>query len=513
MIELIWSFMKASKIVLMPAYIFLLCSLINPQSKLKSETTHKLPAIPNQMKNYSLDYDGTCVTLSSNIYFSNPASFLESQKYVVDTAIVLIGADTLRHTYSNDQWGMITLDLTQQFKNEQWINNNRRSYTFNGNHQVLTQQFELWFNNQWINQSRDAYSYDEDGLILSKLTEQWINAQWVNSSLASFTYNTQKLLIRHVVQNWSSGQWVNLSQVIFIYDASGNLTQLVAEQWKNGQWANFNRQTNSYDGNNFLITELFEEWLNSQWTNVTQRTYTYDSTGHLLIEFEEGWIGQWVNQFRRTSTYDERGFLIQQFAEAWDILLGQWRNFFLVTITYDGTGRMLIFFSLEWVNGQWENHFRETRSYDSNGNIAAWHFDAWRISQYGVCYVADSAGNKYSFGGYDLRIAWKLINAQDVDLIPDNVPAGFSLSQNYPNPFNPSTKIQYQVSRNIHVTLNVYDVLGNEVATLVDEYKPAGIYEVEFSPETSIKHPASGVYFYQLKAGEFVQTRKMLFIQ
>jgi hypothetical protein len=89
----------------------------------------------------------------------------------------------------------------------------------------------------------------------------------------------------------------------------------------------------------------------------------------------------------------------------------------------------------------------------------------------------------------------------------------FELNQNYPNPFNPSTKISWQSPVGSWHTLKIYDVLGNEVATLVDEYKPAGRYEVEFNPASSFQYPASGVYFYQLKAGEFIQTKKMIIIK
>jgi endonuclease I len=91
--------------------------------------------------------------------------------------------------------------------------------------------------------------------------------------------------------------------------------------------------------------------------------------------------------------------------------------------------------------------------------------------------------------------------------------ADFDLYQNYPNPFNPSTKIQYQVSSSSQVLLKVYDVLGNEVATLVDEYKPAGRYEVEFGASSDIRNLASGIYFYKLKAGEFIQTKKMILLR
>ncbi len=74
----------------------------------------------------------------------------------------------------------------------------------------------------------------------------------------------------------------------------------------------------------------------------------------------------------------------------------------------------------------------------------------------------------------------------------------YYLGQNFPNPFNPGTRISWRVPVGSHQTLKIYDVLGNEVATLVDEYKPAGSYEVEWNA-TGLP---SGVYFYQLKTEE-----------
>ena len=85
----------------------------------------------------------------------------------------------------------------------------------------------------------------------------------------------------------------------------------------------------------------------------------------------------------------------------------------------------------------------------------------------------------------------------------------FRLQQNYPNPFNPSTNIQYAIGSRQFVSLKVYDILGREIATLVNEEKPAGNYELEFDG-TALP---SGVYFYQLKAGNFVETKKMILIR
>jgi hypothetical protein len=96
----------------------------------------------------------------------------------------------------------------------------------------------------------------------------------------------------------------------------------------------------------------------------------------------------------------------------------------------------------------------------------------------------------------------------------DSKLSSFTLSQNYPNPFNPSTKIQYAVSERQFVSLKVYDVLGNEIATLVNEEKPAGSYEVEFSVgQNSILSLSSGIYFYQLKTDSHIKTMKMFLLK
>ena len=84
-------------------------------------------------------------------------------------------------------------------------------------------------------------------------------------------------------------------------------------------------------------------------------------------------------------------------------------------------------------------------------------------------------------------------------------PEGFRLFQNYPNPFNPSTKIQFTLAERTNVALKVFDVLGREVATLVDQTLAPGTHDVVFEANDL----STGVYFYRLQAGEFVQTRKL----
>lgn len=96
-----------------------------------------------------------------------------------------------------------------------------------------------------------------------------------------------------------------------------------------------------------------------------------------------------------------------------------------------------------------------------------------------------------------------------VERLSNSVPEAFALQQNFPNPFNPSTKIRFDLPHSSAVTLKVYNTLGEEVTTLVDEELGGGAYEVEWSPSNL----ASGVYVYQLRVSTGVRTKKMLLVR
>ena len=116
----------------------------------------------------------------------------------------------------------------------------------------------------------------------------------------------------------------------------------------------------------------------------------------------------------------------------------------------------------------------------------------------------------YIFAGSSELGVFKRVLSEIVTDVKDeiSIPARFVLEQNYPNPFNPSTTINYQLPTAGYVTLKVYDVLGREVATLVNEYQIAGIYNSKFI--TQNYGLPSGVYFYTLKAGNYARTNKMI---
>ena len=104
-----------------------------------------------------------------------------------------------------------------------------------------------------------------------------------------------------------------------------------------------------------------------------------------------------------------------------------------------------------------------------------------------------------------------IVSPGNLSAVNDNstIPQKFALQQNYPNPFNPSTIINFSLAKSGQVTLSVYDILGQEVALLVNERTEAGVHEVKFNAG----HLASGIYFYRLQAGSFVETKKLLLVR
>jgi hypothetical protein len=134
-------------------------------------------------------------------------------------------------------------------------------------------------------------------------------------------------------------------------------------------------------------------------------------------------------------------------------------------------------------------------------------------------YKKPSSNLLYALDLYNIYELSDTVSTIIKTLIPSSVneelnPIGdYRLYQNYPNPFNPATVISYQLPVRSEVTLKIYDVLGNEVTTLVDECKPAGNYEAEFKSTVGSHQLASGVYFYQLKAGDYLETKKMILIK
>ncbi len=123
----------------------------------------------------------------------------------------------------------------------------------------------------------------------------------------------------------------------------------------------------------------------------------------------------------------------------------------------------------------------------------------WAMDSSGALYCGTTTGKVYR-GSF---------STSSIEVLNVNNLLKFLLKQNYPNPFNPSTQIKYLIPKSSFVTIKVYDIVGREVATLINEEKPEGIYKVEFNGSNL----ASGIYFYKIEAGNYSAVKKMILMK
>jgi hypothetical protein len=240
----------------------------------------------------------------------------------------------------------------------------------------------------------------------------------------------------------------------------------------------------------------------------------YIGDSHMPLHITRNYNGQYTNQYGVHSRYEST--LIQNFQSQ---------------IIYDGDSLQYIddlpdfVFNMLYDNYQYVDSVlyadSVAQAFAGNHTSTTYYNKFWEIAKHFTIGLFQRASYRLTCVIYtewiDASGATSLAN------VKNNLPSAFYLSQNYPNPFNPSTKIKYSIptspinpspyqgegNRERSVTLKVYDILGNEVATLVDEFQPAGTYEVSWNA----KNVPSGVYFYQLQMNAFVETRKMLMIK
>ena len=122
--------------------------------------------------------------------------------------------------------------------------------------------------------------------------------------------------------------------------------------------------------------------------------------------------------------------------------------------------------------------------------------------------------NQNFISGPDAEVGQQVVSnaptlAGPAPMITQELPKEFALYQNYPNPFNPSTTIKFDLPKDENVTLMVYNLLGQHIATLANERRPAGRYSIQWNAQGI----ASGVYIYRIKAGDFVGTRKLVVLK
>jgi len=440
---------------------------------------------------------------------------VHSPLYVVDSIFTRYGSEYCRQIFSHYSTGQVASEVKQSFDSSagKWYNVSRCSMTYDGqgNVDTLLEEYSTPGDSIWYSLERHIYDFGQGAhLMLAKQESgSGVSVRWSLMNSSSYTYDAQWRLLSRLRESYRGFD----SLLTYNYDSHGWLTVLLRQRWKTDHWEDAERQTFSYDGDGRDTSMVRQVWRDSAWVTIYAYAFSYDARGNLHSTVTTDWQS-WPppTYWKEIYTYDlNSNKLTEKLTQKWE--RGIWVDGYRRRHDFDATGKEVTTWLENWYDGQWQS-LRIGYNYDRRGNLI--EVTTKVLSQLNNSIVdslgvTDAAGNSYrivvpSPSQARASIHWKLMDASTGD---ESSLTQYMLFQNYPNPFNPTTTIIYTVPERSHVRVVVFNMLGQEVARLVDADIEAGMHEVVFDASPF----ASGAYFYRISAGNFTQTRMLLLLR
>ncbi len=399
-----------------------------------------------------------------------------------------------------------------------------------------------WANNAWVNVERTIEQYDTDAGTFESFTRQWDlqNGVWINSLkiIANFAVNTTDSTFRFLnieMHSWIDTAWVLFSTTVYTYDSNNFLIEVNGSINLGGGLSPYLNATYTNNSAGYPLTEITQtiNFSTFLFENEEKIAFTYQPANpmYLTEQLEADWDGSaWIDTLKIRYT---RNSELNPTVEIESDIYGGTTVVDVTKVEYvylAGDEELSSENRYSWngAGSMWDNHSKYTYTYTTFNELDVVLLENYQSSAFipwlRTTYTYDPMEREteeltelYSNSVYENYL--RKITSYIPTSVGDESPVinGFTLEQNYPNPFNPTTKIRYSIplvethssATSQNVLLKVYDVLGNEVAMLVNEEKPAGVYEVNFDASKL----SSGIYLYKLQAGSFVQTKKMMLLK
>ncbi len=418
---------------------------------------------------------------------------------------IKINNNTRHYINSYDSHGNLITSLYENFEDSSSIQSSRWSYNYNDNDSLTKITAEILKKGEWFFDYRRNYSYNTANKLSQMLEERFVDSVWYPVATYIYTYDTYGRLQTLVMAYGEFGD-----SYTYEYDSLNRVTKLITKGCLYGTWSNNFECFYVYDTQSNLIEKFEMLWNMGMWNKNSKTIYTYNLQNEMITNTElRGEDTNWVNQTTKEYAYNSNGGLIQEIYKIWNDT--NWVNKTITTYTLNSIDNILEKLIQKYSNGNIINSTLVLNDYDLNENCILsrgfkWVNQTWTPSSNNltVTYNNNTEGETY----WAQIVEMQYITITGVD-DKTNTPNSFTLYQNYPNPFNPATTIKYSIPNSNMVSIKVFDILGKEVTTLVNEQQNSGIHEVTFNAENL----SSGTYFYQLKCGEFTETKKFLLIK
>ncbi|MDQ7815583.1 MAG: T9SS type A sorting domain-containing protein [Melioribacteraceae bacterium] len=473
--------------------------------------------------------------------------------------------DTTKQIFSYSLLGNSYSRTSKSWNGKEWNNYYRTTSTYDFNLRFQKLLIEKWVDNHWAGDLRQTYTYYMDEKSYAYVEESFDGTSWHKDRRITNEYNPfgSETLVQ--IEEWINGSWVDSYKMVAEYDLNNNKIKDTRESWNKGNleatltstytFTSFNktatyyyeviqygsrtygeRYFNSFDDVGNIISSEHQKWENNDWNNSVLYTYDYYPDGKVKTYLYQKWArNKWTNNFSKFYVYDERGNEIEITYNVWEenILKNIWRESFtynsknqeLTSLTeslindtpqnlyrseyqYNEYGYETYYISEEWIDKKWIGISRRSSTYDKDGKLVdaiaeRWN-GGWEPSNHWFSNPGLDGYSRWSLDYYKLSAYYS--KREPIDY---NNPTKIELYQNYPNPFNSITRIHFSLPNNGFVKLYVYDILGQEITSLINKELSKGTHTVDFNSSNL----PSGVYLYRLVTDKYNQTKKMILLK
>jgi Secretion system C-terminal sorting domain len=348
------------------------------------------------------------------------------------------------------------------------INSNNLCKTYIEPSFLLSEKIRYYLDGtDWVMMGRWIYNYDQNNNMDKKNWQYQIDSIWNDGTKFLYNYDNRNRKTEETEFLKEGSGYELTSKILYIYDENDKCTE--------------------------HLHQLREWWSGKELEDQYWCFLKYDSTNK-LIEHTGQKINSsknWINNYAHTDyQYDLNDNLTSFIAQMWED--SEWKDFRKYSYLYDTRNKMIESYIFSLKEDNWDNAFQFLYTYDDYN------------------YLIEQLDHFWDGSDWILIEKYEYIYNQPVGIeIEEFVSDNFNIFNNYPNPFNPSTTIKYSIPKQNNVTLKVVDVLGSEITTLVNKEQPQGNYEVEFDGSAL----TSGIYFYRIQSGDFVDTKKMILLK
>ena len=393
------------------------------------------------------------------------------------SASVLIADDKLNDLI-NDEYENISsrtavdydTKVVQAWRDSAWVNKAKKVKTYDDNGYLSQKDSYKYRDGEWSLKGMTVFENNENGDPATTTNQAYRNDAWRNRYRINFSYNDGGLLMSKVEQKWRQDLWRNRKETALEYEGELCVNRTISK-WRDSTWVDRAVQELSYNDAGARTEKVTYKWRDSTWTPRHRVIYSYNDNAALSEKLVYKWTDSaWVDKARASVGYDDNQNLVQVLLEKKDST-DAWVNVSLRQNTYSDNGLLTETVQSKWRSENWLPRRRCEYIYSTDRGVL-------------------SAG------------------------APAALPKKIALSQAYPNPFNPATTISYRLLEANHVRVDIYDMVGNKVCTLVNQRQDAGTRSILWNAANDRGQPvAAGVYLYTVQAGGDWISKKMVLLK